>query len=384
MTLVMFFGILIALFCNELYPPPPMKYSLYLGKFKGIKVFIHWTFSLLLIWIVFTNARAGLPLEDILWSLGFILTLFLCVTLHEFGHALAARKYDIQTRDITLLPIGGLARLEKMPENPRHELWVALAGPLVNVVIFITLGLYLYAVGYEWPEMEQFRIQASTFIPFVATANMVLAVFNMIPAFPMDGGRVLRAVLSMQMDRAKATRIAGSIGQLLAIGFVFIGLFYNPVLVLIGIFIFLGAQAEVAHTQQAAALKGFKVEDAMMRRFVKLPYESPLSEAIHMLLDGQSTQFVVVKAEVPVATLDREGIIVALREFGEAVPIGEVANKEMLQFETRDALDEAWRLMATSGRGLALVNDSKNWVGVLNFENIMEFMMVKTALQKGD
>jgi Zn-dependent protease len=359
-----------------------MRYSLFLGKFKGIKVFIHWTFSLLLIWIVFSNARAGLPVEDILWSVGFILTLFFCVTLHEFGHALTAKRYGILTRDITLLPIGGLARLEKMPENPRHELWVALAGPMVNVVIFGVLGVYLYLVGFEWPAADQMRIQATTFLPFVAMANLVLAVFNMIPAFPMDGGRVLRALLSFQMDRAKATRIAGSIGQLLAIGFVFVGLFYNPVLVLIGIFIFLGAQAEVAHTQQAAALKGFKVEDAMMTRYITLPQEAPLSQAIHMLLDGQSTQFVVTREQMPIGTLDREGIIVALREFGEQVPIGEAANKDLLQFEGKDPLDEAWRLMSTSGKGLALVYQQDRWVGVLNFENIMEFMMIKTAMHK--
>ncbi|MEX2593198.1 MAG: site-2 protease family protein [Anditalea sp.] len=357
-----------------------MKFSLYLGKYKGIKVFIHWTFSILLLWIIIANIRSGVALIDTWWSLLFILALFLCVILHEFGHALTAKKYGIGTKDIILLPIGGLARLEKLPDDPKQELWVAFAGPLVNVVIFILLSFILAFTGFESQSLEDLHLDGSTILLYLTSANLILAIFNLIPAFPMDGGRVLRAFLSIRMPRVKATEIAGSIGQFLAMGFVFFGLFYNPFLVLIGLFIFLGAQAEMTQTKNATLLKGFFVKDAIMTKFPIIAHDAPLSKAVDKLLKGQATHFVVVQDDEPIGTLSREEMIKGLKESGENLAVREVATLKPLKLDYHQALEAAFEIMASQNKKIALVYENNHFLGMLDHENITEFIMVKSAL----
>jgi Zn-dependent protease len=204
------------------------KWSLYLGDFSGIKVYIHWTFLILVGWIFLLHAQRGNGWLAGLGGVAFILALFACVVLHEFGHALTAKRYHIQTRDITLYPIGGIARLDSLPQKPGQELLVALAGPAANLVIAGLLWLYMHSFGTlpDWSVLENADQKQN--LPFVFNlfaANIILAVFNLVPAFPMDGGRVLRALLAFNMDRTKATRIAAGIGQFLAILFVFFGFF---------------------------------------------------------------------------------------------------------------------------------------------------------------
>mgnify|MGYP001627299229 CR=1 FL=1 len=345
-------------------------------------MFIHWTFSLLLLWIIISNVRAGVPTADVIWTVLFVLAIFFCVILHEFGHALAAQRYGIQTRDIILFPIGGVARLEKLPEDPKQELWVAIAGPLVNIVLFILLSIYLYASGFEMHEVEDFGIRASTIVPYLASANLILAIFNLIPAFPMDGGRVLRAFLSIKLPRAKATQIAGNIGQFLAILFVFYGLFNNPIMVLIGLFIFLGAATEVSQTRNESLLKGFKVKDALMMKFQIIAFDAPLSKAVEKLLNSQSTHFVVVKDDVPVGTLSRNEIIKGLQEGGEHLLVDQVADLNPLRIETEQDMDDAWKKMLTNQKKVAFVIENGHFTGILDQENISEFMMVRSALEK--
>ncbi|MGY6743432.1 MAG: site-2 protease family protein [Cecembia sp.] len=361
-----------------------MKFSLYLGSYKNVKVFIHWTFSLLLLWIIISNLRQGMPGMDILWIIIFVLALFACVVMHEFGHALAAQKYGIQTKDIVLYPIGGVARLEKLPEDPKQELWVAIAGPLVNIGLFIILSIILSFTGYnlENLELEELRIRPNTILLYIASANLILAIFNMLPAFPMDGGRVLRALLSIRLPRAKATQIAGGIGQFLAIFFVFFGLFNNPILVLIGIFIFLGAAAEVSHTQQESFLKGYKAKDALMMKFQIVGFDAPLSKAVEKLLNSQATHFVVVRDDVAVGTLSRNEIIKGLKEGNEDTIIEQVADFSPLRIETEEDLDEAWKKMMMENKKVAFIIENGHFLGILDQENIGEFVMVKSALTK--
>ncbi|EOZ92579.1 hypothetical protein A33Q_3960 [Indibacter alkaliphilus LW1] len=359
-----------------------MKLSLYLGSYKNVKVFIHWTFSILLLWIIISNWRQGIPAADIGWTVLFVLLLFVCVVLHEFGHALAAQRYGIQTKDIILYPIGGVARLEKIPEDPKQELWVAIAGPLVNVFIFLVLSVVLTFTGFNLESLEELKINPSTILMYLASANLILAVFNLIPAFPMDGGRILRAFLAIRLPRAKATQIAGGIGQFLAIFFVFFGLFNNPILVLIGIFIFLGASAEVSHTQQQSFLKGYKVKDAIMMRFPILAFDAPLSKAVEKLLNSQATHFVIVKDDVAVGTLSRNQIIQGLKENDEMLPVEKVADFSPLKIETEQDLDEAWRVMMTKNKKVAFIIENGHFLGILDQENISEFVMVKSALSK--
>jgi Zn-dependent protease/predicted transcriptional regulator len=359
-----------------------MKLSLYLGSYRNVKVFIHWTFSLLLLWIIISNMRQGMPALDILWIIIFVLALFVCVVLHEFGHALAAQKYGIQTKDIVLYPIGGIARLEKLPEDPKQELWVAIAGPLVNIGLFIILSVFLSFKGFDMERLELIKIEPSTILLYLASANLILAIFNLIPAFPMDGGRILRAILAIRLPRAKATQIAGGIGQFLAIFFIFFGLFNNPILVLIGIFIFLGAAAEVTHTQQESFLKGYKVKDVLMMKFQILAFDAPLSKAVEKLLNSQATHFVVVKEDVAVGTLSRNEIIKGLKEGDQNTKVEQVADFEPLRIETEEDLDEAWKKMLSQNRKVAIVIENGHFLGILDQENIGEFVLVKSALVK--
>ncbi|MEM9675020.1 MAG: site-2 protease family protein [Bacteroidota bacterium] len=357
-----------------------MKWSLSLGKVSGIQVYIHWTFLILVGWIVFQNVASGQTTDQILWSVAFLFAIFLCVFLHELGHALAARRYNIKTRDITMLPIGGLARLESIPEDPKQELVVALAGPAVNLVIASLLWLLVTLDPGSAESFDMMTMDSRSFFYTLMVANLILALFNLIPAFPMDGGRVLRALLSFQMPRPKATRIAASIGQFLAIGFVFIGLFYNPFLLLIGFFIFLGAQAESNFTQTRSLLQGYSVEDVLMTRYRTLEPDDKIEKAVDLLLDGQSTAFLVISDGVVRGSLSRQEMIKALANYGKNARVGDVMRTEIRQLSADEPLEKVYTYFQEHRDALLPVVKQGQLIGVLDKENIHEFIMVQNAM----
>ncbi|MCF8258461.1 MAG: site-2 protease family protein [Flavobacteriales bacterium] len=359
-----------------------MKSKLSLGSIAGIKLFVHWTFSLLLLYIIYTGVSAGSGLVDILWSLAFILSIFGCVVLHELGHALAARRYGIGTRDITLLPIGGVASLESMPEKPSEELVVALAGPAVNLVIVLLLLPFMHLMP-QFSEMEQAAaVNGSNFLLMFMTVNMVLAFFNLLPAFPMDGGRVLRALLAMRLGRAKATRIAATVGQVCAAGFVILGFYGNPFLILIGVFIFLGARSEANYTQTRSMLSGFTVKDVLLKQFSTLRSDDPVAKAVQMLLDGQCSTFLVVDNGLPVGILTRDAIIKALSDNGDGTPVSEVMDADLHTLSPNMRLQDVFQQMQQHRKEMMPVMDNGRLVGALDQENITEFVMIMTARAK--
>jgi Zn-dependent protease len=242
-----------------------MQWSISLGRLAGIPIYVHATFALLLGWIGIVYWNASGSIRSVASGVVFILALFGCVLLHELGHALAARRFGIRTRDITLLPIGGLARLERMPDRPARQLWVALAGPAVNVVIAAILFVWLVATRSLVP-FEALGVASGSFAERLMVVNLFLVAFNMLPAFPMDGGRVLRALLAMRMDYARATRIAATVGQGAALVFGAVGLFVNPFLLLIALFVWIGATQESAAVQARSALGGVLVEYLSFRQ----------------------------------------------------------------------------------------------------------------------
>jgi len=360
-----------------------MKWSLHLGKIAGIKLSVHWTFIILIGWIFFAHYRMGHDTQQALMGVVFILALFVCVTLHELGHALTAKRFNIVTRSITLLPIGGLAQMEKLPEKPAQELWVAIAGPLVNVAIAILLYAYLSASNSIPPliNMEHMQLGGSAFWFNLLLANVVLAVFNLIPAFPMDGGRVLRALLAFKFDRNKATRIAASIGQFLAILFVFFGFFSNIWLVFIGVFIYLGAGAEATFEATKSILTGHSVKDVLMKQYTILQPQDTLEKVVELLLNGQEQEFVVVENNQVTGVLTRKELIAGLAEYGKQSPVANVMRKDFLTLNLKMPLQEVYQKLMANGSSVAPVIDAGQLVGIVDRENINELIMVKEALK---
>src|SRR6266550_558986 len=267
-----------------------MSWSLPIFRIAGIQLRIHITFLLLIAWLAFgyyAEGGSAVALGRVL----FVLLLFVCVVLHEFGHAIAAKNFGINTPDITLLPIGGVARLQRMPDEPRQELIIALAGPLVNVVIALTL---FAVVGWRGLA-AQAAMGGPDLLAQLLVINVVLVLFNLLPAFPMDGGRVLRALLATRLSYARATQIAASIGQGCAFVFGFLGLMGgNYMLIFIALFVYIGASQEAALAQMRDVLCRFPVSSAMVREFRSLPESATLQEAVDALLATSQHDFPVV------------------------------------------------------------------------------------------
>jgi Zn-dependent protease len=356
-----------------------MKNSLYIGKIAGIKIFLHWTFPIIIIWIIFSNLYRGSDTQEIIWSVLFILALFICITLHELGHALTAKRYRIQTMDITLLPIGGVARLEKIPEKPGQELLVALAGPAVNLLITVLLFIFFRLTKLPTDFSVITQVTADNFLLSLAFVNLWLALFNLVPAFPMDGGRVLRALLSFRINRTLATRIAASIGQALAIAFVFVGFFGNPFLIFIGLFIFLGAVSEYEQVKTDSALKGYTVADITMKDIPFLNREDSIGKAVELLLNGQAKNFLIMDNGKTYGTLGRDGIIKALKAHTMDAPVEVAAERNPGIIDLAEPIENALLMMQDKKYSMLIVTLNDQLYGITDMENILEYIMVKNA-----
>ena len=358
-----------------------MKYSLGLGRISGIKIEIHWTFLILIAWVIFTSLRTNTESQQIMWSVLLILAVFVCVILHELGHALAAKKFNIKTTSITLLPIGGLAQMEQIPEKPKEELVIAFAGPAVNLVIVALLyPMTGISSSSELQELNS-KIDPGNFITVLMIVNFWLAIFNLIPAFPMDGGRVFRALLSFKLGHVRATQIAASVGQVLGIFFIFFGFFYNPFLTFIGIFIYLGAGSESVYTQTRSMLQGFTVKDVVMHEVPCIDKNASLKEAVYQLLNSQNKNFVVTDAGKPVGTLNRDQIIKALHEQNDKILVDQIKDNALTYFPTEAPLDKIWREMQKRKQHVILVADNGKLEGIVDDENLAEFILIHSSTQ---
>lgn len=359
-----------------------MKWSWKIGQIAGIRLYVHATFVLLIAWVAFSHLRDEEGWPAVVEAVAFVLTLFGCVLLHELGHALTAKRFGIQTRDITLLPIGGLARLERMPDRPIEELWVALAGPAVNVIIAAALYAWLAATGSLdlLGSTESWTETAGSFAGKLMFVNVGLAVFNMLPAFPMDGGRVLRAVLATQMDYTRATQIAASVGQGLALMFGFLGFFTNPFLMFIALFVWIGAAQEAAMTQMKAALGGIPVSRAMVSDFQTLAPSDPLSRAVNLILAGSQTDFPVVENGHVSGVLTRADLLVALAGQGRDSPVADVMRQDVQVVDAGEMMDAAFARLQDSQCQTLPVTKEGELVGLLTTDNLGEFLMIQSAL----
>jgi Zn-dependent protease len=356
-----------------------MSWSWRVGRLAGIPLYVHWTFLILIAWVVMAHWLQGQDVASTLEGVGFILAIFGCVVLHELGHALAARRYGIKTADITLLPIGGVARLESIPEKPGRELFVALAGPAVNVVIVAIL----LAVGARpfLPTNEARVLVSEGFFARLLEVNIFLVVFNLVPAFPMDGGRVLRALLAMTMEYSRATRLAASIGQAIAIVFGFLGLTGNPMLLLIALFVWIGAEAEANAVRERVELRGLTVREAMLTEFEVLQPTDTLAQAAESLLAGSQQDFPVVSATgEPLGVLTRASLMRALAASGPTATVSSAPLVALGEVEAVSALTEVVARLRQSGSPCVQVVEHGRPIGLLNLENIGEFLMVRSAL----
>lgn len=355
-----------------------MTWSIAIGSIKGTVIRIHVTFLLLLVWIAFSYYAQG-GTEAAVQGVVFILLVFACVVLHEFGHALAARRYGVQTPDITLLPIGGVARLQRIPEQPSQELVIALAGPAVNVVIAAALYLALGAL----PSAQSVELQnpGANLLARLLSVNIFLVLFNLIPAFPMDGGRVLRALLGYRLGFARATQIAAVVGQGLAFAFGLLGLMGNPLLLFIALFVYLGAAAEAHSVQLRQAARGMIAGDAAITHFERLTPLSTVEDAVQCLIRTTQHEFPIVDGGGRLrGVLTRDAMIHALRHVGPAVSVMEVMRRDVPVVHQRQTLDEALRLLQESRQPVVGVVDSDGRLtGLITPENLGELMMVHAA-----
>jgi Zn-dependent protease/CBS domain-containing protein len=360
-----------------------MGWSIRLFSVAGTAVRIHPTFFLLLAFYAAIGWNAG-GAPGAIYLVILIALLFVCVVLHEFGHVFAARAYGIRTSDVTLLPIGGVASLERMPEKPSQEIVVALAGPAVNVLIAFGLAFFLGA-NLDLTQMARLGQGPSTLVQDIAVANLWLCLFNLIPAFPMDGGRVLRALLAIPMGYTRATRLAATIGQGLAFMFALLGLLGNPLLILIAVFIFLAASGEAGYVQAREYTRGYLASHAMITAYQALAPSSVADDAAALLLRTTQQEFPVVDgAGVMRGVLTRDALITALQKTGGATPVLDIMDRDIPTVPENACLDNVFqRLQRTGGRLVGVVDPAGRLVGYITAENLSELIMIQSSRASG-
>lgn len=359
-----------------------MKWSWTIGRVAGIKLRVHATFLILLAWLALVDYRASGTISGALLGVLFTLALFGSVFLHELGHAVAARRVGIPTRDITLLPIGGVARLEHIPDEPHQELGVALAGPAVTVLIALILSVSLRLSGLPVIVVEDTMRHgtAGAFVAELVRLNVALLVFNMLPAFPMDGGRVLRALLALRMDYTRATEIAARVGRGFALVFGVVGLLYNPFLVLIALFIWVSAAAESAELHQRSALSGVQVNRLMSRDVRTLAPSETLNDALRHVLTGFQHDFPVVDGDKVVGVLTRAALLAGLAKSGAESRVAAAMDTSFCTASPEEPVSQALaRLRECRCPTLPVLGGGK-LCGLLTAENIAEFVMIEAAL----
>lgn len=360
--------------------------SLHAGTYWGIPVKIHWTFSLLflvLMGLVWANGERGLGL----FAYGmFVILMFVCVILHEFGHALAARRYGVKTVDIIISPIGGLARLQKLPEKPIQELIVAIAGPMVNLIIASGLILIFYltfsgSIFFNIDLALEYIDTPRGFISLIILINCALFLFNLIPAFPTDGGRILRAFLAMHFGKVRGTQYASVVGRIFAIGFVIFGLMSrNIILVFIGGFVFLMARRENEQMIILDKLSKANARDIMNLQFTRLHLSSSLEEVYQMYIRGGERNYLVFDSLDNVCGVVPEAFIrAAFNNKSLDRPVSSAMSNALIYAESDQSLDKLLRDMDGHRAAIAVIKKGDQILGVLDRQMLFNFIQLQTG-----
>ena len=338
----------------------------------GIPIRVHLTLALLLVWIAMTSMFQGLGPSETLAGLAIVIAVFAIIVVHELCHALVARRFGVNTRGILLLPIGGIATLERIPERPRHELAVALAGPAVNVLLAALLWLGLALAGEAHAPTVTTSVGARMTWELLVI-NLVLAGFNLVPAFPMDGGRALRALLAMRLGRARATMIASGMGKLFAIALAVIGLVYNPWLVVIAIVVWFGAAQEAATTRLRASLVDVPVSAAMSRQIDSVTPDESLEDAARLLVSTGQQQLPIVDRGEMVGVLTRADLAEGIAGAGARSPVGQAPRHRAVTVSIDDPLEGVFDQIVHADDAIAVVFDHGAPVGVVTAEQLATF-----------
>jgi Zn-dependent protease/CBS domain-containing protein len=344
-----------------------------LGRLFGIPIRVHMTLLFLLAWIVAAHAMRGTGLVGTSLGLFLVLSIFAIIVVHELGHALMARRYGIGTRDILLLPIGGISRLECMPDNPRQELDVAIIGPVINLVLAAVLwgGITLFGGSTRIDEATTIGGAIATQLMWI---NVVLAVFNLLPAFPMDGGRVLRALLAMRMSKQRATDIAALLGKGFAALIGMFGLFYNPLLILIAVVVWFGASQERAMVTLKTAIAGVPVSAAMVRRVDAVAPDQLLEDAAALLVAGGLDSLPVIDHGRPLGVLTRADLATALAHAYPGATVATAPRHELITVSPRDPLEAVFERLGGDPDAVALVVDHGEPVGLLTADHLAQYV----------
>jgi stage IV sporulation protein FB len=362
-------------------PGGPRPWSLRVGTLFGVPVRVHLTFLLLLLWFGKVSQELG---RGYLGGVIYILLLFACVVLHELGHAVMARRWGVATREIVLYPFGGVASMDRIPPG-RAELSIALAGPAVTAALAGLLYLATRLLDTEVPDAPD-ELAAAPLLWQMVVANVALLAFNLIPAFPMDGGRALRAGLSLVLGERKATMIATTIGQVFAVLLAVVGIFWwegvNPFLLLIAFFVFVGASQEASFARSRAAVRGLTAKNAMITRFEKLAPQDTLGRAAQLLLASQQADFPVVDAWGRVAgVLHRSALLAALAaEGGKERAVLDFMDREPAVVRPELPLEEVMRLLQPRPLHPVLVVGDQGLEGMITLENFGELIEIADSL----
>lgn len=356
-----------------------MRWSWKLAEISGIPIYVHATFVLLVAWFALAYWLEVGSLLHVVSGVALLLSLFGCVLLHELGHALTAKRFGLTTRQITLLPIGGIASFERMPEDPVQGLWITLAGPAANVVIASVLFVTLQLTG-QWEPLERVSLTDGPFLERLMLANVSLLVFNMLPAYPMDGGRALRALLATRMDDVQATRIAATLGQGMAVLFGIIGWLANPLLLLVALFVWMGAAQEARMVEIRSALRGIPVDRVMITQFRTLTPDDRLFTVVDLVLHGAQRDFPVARDGHVAGVLTQRELLRGLAERGPQSLVGDAMQRDVPVVDSHETLDAVLGRFETREWSTAPVVDGGRLAGLLTADAVAEFLKIQAAL----
>lgn len=361
-----------------------------IAKFSGIPVHLHWSFSFIFIWIFYLGQTGEVGWTGITWLVLFIVAMFVCVAMHEFGHALSARRFGLGTKDIILSPVGGMARLERLPDKPIQEFFVALAGPMVNIIIalFLGIGLFFYApsslnifkhLGGGIGMLSNFN----TFLALLFWLNVMLFAFNLVPAFPMDGGRIFRSLLSIKYGQVTATRIAALVAQGLAVIFIMISIYYYDIIIgLMGVFVIFVARHEYKMVKVENILKAHKAGDVARSFYTKINLSDPISHPFELVNKGLEKNFLVFDelGEIK-GMLYEKDVIDAMKSKKEHQPVSDFYKAEFSTINAENSLRAAYTKMMESGYNILPVVEKEEIVGVIDVGNLSSFIQIQSKVQ---